>query len=175
MNFGGTIRLSRAGWLLALFFGVIIFFMYFSRFLTPGHGENKNLVDLKELLIGAIEASKLGGKKVIAGTKGELHVKSKGKTLEGANDPVTDADFASHCEMYHSLARAFPLVHIRSEEDSPDGEVCPESSVLMLVHPSEFPSIAPLPSAYVDPKDVTVWIDPLDATKEYTGNFFSTS
>lgn len=169
MNFGGTIRLSRAGWLLALFFGVIIFFMYFSKFLTPHNDENKNLVDLKELLIGAIEASNLGGKKVIKGTRGQLHVKSKGKTLEGANDPVTDADFASHCEMYHSLARAFPSVHIKSEEDSPD--VCPESSVLTL-QSIEFPSIYTLPSAYVDPKDVTIWIDPLDATKEYTGNVY---
>jgi Inositol monophosphatase family. len=71
-------------------------------------------VNLKKLLIAAIQAAENGGKEVIkVYLNGNLNEKSKGKTLEGANDPVTDADMKSHCAMYYSLVDQFPNIHVR--------------------------------------------------------------
>lgn len=41
-----------------------------------------------------------------------MQEQSKGKTLEGANDPVTDGDMQSHLEMFHSIKNAFSGVTV---------------------------------------------------------------
>ena len=45
-------------------------------------------------------------------------MKSKGYTKEGANDLVTLGDMLSHKQMYFSLRKEFPRLHIVSEEVS---------------------------------------------------------
>lgn len=98
---------------------------------------------------------------------------SKGKTKEGANDPVTEADFRSHCVMRLGLKRFFPKLRIFSEEDGGDHK-CPEHKSFDLDPTVLHESLDKhLPDdELIDAEDVTVWIDPLDATQEYTEKLF---
>lgn len=66
--------------------------------------------------------------------------------------------------MYMSLKNAFPTVTVISEEKSVG---CDENDVSNVKsHNSELDHVD---DVRVNPEDVTVWIDPLDATKEFTG------
>ncbi|KAL1377521.1 hypothetical protein pipiens_016207 [Culex pipiens pipiens] len=123
-------------------------------------------VNLRKLLIGSIQAAQRGGLEVVEVSKSiDLKVQSKGKTKEGANDPVTDADFRSHCVMADGLHRIFPKLRIISEEDSAK-QSCPDAKLFDL-DPTVMHETNVL-DEIVDIDEVTVWIDPLDATQEYT-------
>ena len=83
---------------------------------------------------------------------------------------MTDGDMRSHRAMYNGVLKAFPGLSVVSEEDDP--------------HPVDPATIPVLPEAdeevervvgegedvLVPAEDVDVWIDPLDATQEYTEN-----
>lgn len=128
---------------------------------------NPNEIDLRKLLIGGIQAAQLGGLEVLS-VADNIHTESKGRTKEGANDPLTNADLKSHCVMEQGLRRLFSKVAIISEEDVHAGD-CAEASHFEL-DPTVIDEDVHLPDDYLIPADdVTVWIDPLDATQEYTG------
>lgn len=97
-------------------------------------------------------------------------IHSKGKTKEGANDPVTEADFRSHCVMQRGLKRWFPKLRIFSEEDG--DRKCPDHKLFDLDPTVLHESIDIPDEDLIDADDVTVWIDPLDATQEYTERLF---
>jgi len=46
----------------------------------------------------------------------DIGEKSKGKTREGANNPVTDGDMKSHLAMFYGLKKSFQDLRIISEE-----------------------------------------------------------
>lgn len=105
----------------------------------------------------------------------DIGEKSKGKTLEGVNNPVTDGDMLSHHAMFYGLKKAFPLVNVISEEHDDDGDG-EQASVDMasipmpdMVRP-EVQDVIGSKDEHVAIDDIDVWIDPLDATKEYTEN-----
>lgn len=133
---------------------------------TYGLLENENKVNMRKLLIAAIQAAQKGGLEIldVAETR-DLKEKSKGKTDEGANDPITDADARSHCVMKKSLRRIFPRITIFSEEDK---QICVEANTFDL-DPTVLHETAQIPDTLVNADDVTIWIDPLDATQEFTG------
>ncbi|KAK9737596.1 Inositol monophosphatase family [Popillia japonica] len=87
----------------------------------------------------------------------------KGKTKEGANDSVTTADFNSHCAMISLLKHTLPNVKIISEEKTS----C-EHYQKLANKSTTIGSFDTLEDFFVNPWDITVWIDPLDATQEYT-------
>jgi len=177
---GGSVRINPAGILLVAV--VFILFVYFNLGGNNGgavssddlesYQKMSDSVSLKSLLAVSIEMAKRGGAEVKRiREQANIGEKSKGKTKEGANNPVTDGDMLSHRAMYHGLRKAFPHVNVISEED--DVEEIDLSTIPDAVktgHP-EVDDVIPLnEDAMVPVKDVDVWIDPLDATQEYTEN-----
>lgn len=174
MNLSGAVKINKCG-VLILSISVIILFYYllFDNSSRSRHYRsygfimrNPNEIDLRKLLIGGIQAAQLGGLEVLSVTE-DIQAKSKGKTKEGANDPVTNADLKSHCVMEQGLKRLFSKVAIISEEDVKD---CTETGHFEL-DPTVIDENVPLPEYVIPADDVTIWIDPLDATQEYTGEF----
>ncbi|XP_053692649.1 putative inositol monophosphatase 3 [Sabethes cyaneus] len=173
MNLGGSIRINKFGFLLIAI--VLVVLVYFS---SSGKSRNNyalsknpDEVNLRKLLIGSIQAAQRGGLEIVEVSKNvNYKVHSKGKTKEGANDPVTDADFRSHCVMADGLHRIFPKLKVVSEEDETKQE-CPDTKLFDL-DPTVIHENSNVPDDIVDINDVTVWIDPLDATQEYTENLY---
>uniref|UniRef100_A0A8D2JKF5 inositol-phosphate phosphatase n=2 Tax=Varanus komodoensis TaxID=61221 RepID=A0A8D2JKF5_VARKO len=95
-----------------------------------------------------------------------LHEKAKGKTREGAEEKLTSGDLLSNRQMYHLLRAAFPGVQINTEEhvDADDQEIISwDRSIPEDIKRQIQPKL-------VQADSVTMWIDPLDATQEYTEN-----
>lgn len=163
MNLGGVIHLRKTG--VCVLGGLILIILIYSTShrRSEKNGEDNNLVDLHKLLEVAIKAAEYGGKKVVE-TKDTMKVKSKGLTREGLQDSVTTADFLSHCAMTSILRHHFAALKIVSEEN----HSCKDSelqSIDFFVNTLEI-----IPKKLIDIKDITVWIDPLDATHEYAGS-----
>ncbi|TRY79927.1 hypothetical protein TCAL_07065 [Tigriopus californicus] len=168
---GGSVRINRWGLLLV---GAVAFLVFYT--FRGGKSVDKPIpsstapVSLKELLSVAIEAAHRGGVEVkrIREQVDDIGEKSKGKTKEGANNPVTDGDMLSHKAMYNSLRKAFPHVHVISEEDDPEQV---DLNLIKMPHLTndEINEIVK-DDVLVPANDIDVWIDPLDATQEYTEN-----
>lgn len=118
----------------------------------------------------AIEAAHRGGVEVkrIREQVDDIGEKSKGQTREGANNPVTDGDMLSHKAMYNTIKKAFPHVHVISEEDDPQQV---DLNLIKMPHLTNDEVDAIVGKDDLIPaNDIDVWIDPLDATQEYTEN-----
>ena len=170
MNFGGSVRINPTG--VALLCGVIILLVYFngggglSSRSTP-RGSDQT-VNLKELLSVAISVAEAGGREVVAvRNEADIGETSKGKTREGANDPKTDGDMRSHVQMYYGLKKAFPSIQIISEEHDDVEMDLSKVQNPSFSNPEVNQRLNDI-SIEVPADDVAVWIDPLDATQEYT-------
>lgn len=125
-------------------------------------------VSLKSLLAAAIRAAEIGGSQVVeVHDQVKFEIQSKGKTKEGMNDPVTEADYKSHCAMYHSLLEAFPSITVISEETSKN---CDKVTVTNIKDGTDNLNSYDIKDEIINADDITVWIDPLDATQEFTEN-----
>lgn len=136
-------------------------------------------------------ASERGGTEVVkVRQNNNLNEKSKGKTREGVNDVLTQGlfytngkqnktlfnkkykfigDLKSHIVMVHALSAAFPGLRIISEEHSGSEENSNYDIIPIHVDRDlNDEKYAKLPNGLELPlSELTVWIDPLDATKEY--------
>ena len=99
-----------------------------------------------------------------------LQATSKGLTLEGIVDPLTEGDMESHKVIVHGFHNLFPFITVVSEEhDHSDNEKQPVdikmSDILNISG-----DLSNKEDEEVSTDDILIWVDPLDATKEYTEN-----
>ncbi|XP_070587201.1 Golgi-resident adenosine 3',5'-bisphosphate 3'-phosphatase-like [Erythrolamprus reginae] len=172
------IRLSPLGVAVFCLLGLAVLYHLYSGFLAgrfalfvlggpPAPAAAGGLVDLRELLAASMAAAVRGGAEVRRVLEeNALHPRAKGKTREGAEEKMTSGDLLSNRKMYFLLKAAFPDVQINSEEhlDENDPEVVSwdhtiPDDVARQVQPKLVPA-----------ESITMWIDPLDATQEYTEN-----
>uniref|UniRef100_A0A1A8GB70 inositol-phosphate phosphatase n=1 Tax=Nothobranchius korthausae TaxID=1143690 RepID=A0A1A8GB70_9TELE len=123
-------------------------------------------VDLTDLLAVSVEAARMGGievKKVR--DDNTLEEKAKGETREGAKELLTQGDMHSHRKMFNFIKNTFPDITVHSEErdNSADSvswnQEIPADILTKVKKGQDVPA-----------ESITVWIDPLDATQEYTEN-----
>lgn len=163
------IRLSPLGVAVFCLLGVGVIYHLYAGVLSNRLAafRQKQTVDLRELLALSLEAAVQGGREVKRiRLEDTLEERSKGKTKEGANEMLTLGDLNSHRKMYYLIKNTYPYLQVNSEEhDNADGE----ATIWMRNIPSEILSKIPA-GKLVPAESVTVWIDPLDATQEYTEN-----
>ncbi|XP_038659113.1 Golgi-resident adenosine 3',5'-bisphosphate 3'-phosphatase-like [Scyliorhinus canicula] len=157
---GVSVSRSRVFLCILLLIGVI-YYRYF------GLVRNRDSqVDLRQLLALAIRAAEEGGKAVReVRVSDSLGQRSKGKTKEGADELLTTGDLLSHGRMSSLFSNSFPGIKLISEEH--DTSKVNKS----LTWNYEIPNLVQesiVNARMVSTKSVTVWIDPLDATQEYT-------
>ncbi|ODN03577.1 putative inositol monophosphatase 3 [Orchesella cincta] len=191
MNLGGTVRINRCGLIfIAAITLLIIFYAYGgnSNSVTNNSNASSNSlsasavsasssdltspadkVSLRKLLSAAIDIAKRGGIEVVDVRKSSatLDETIKGKTKEGVKDSATAGDYRSHRVMYYSLRKTFPGIKVISEEHDPSADI---GDVILASTVNEEVEQYMKGDEIVNAEDVTVWIDPLDATKEYTEN-----
>lgn len=101
---------------------------------------------------------------------GKIDEKNKGNLASGISDPLTKADLESHKILTSSIRSSFPDVALISEEKDHAKDThamvppsIPPIDLAVIMH-----ALSSLKMDSVDHEDVVVWIDPLDATKEFT-------
>ncbi|XP_036940304.1 inositol monophosphatase 3 [Acanthopagrus latus] len=162
------IRLSPLGVAVFCLLGVGVIYHLYAGVISSRLAafRQRRTVDLRDLLAASVEAAAQGGLEVKAVRDGNnLKEKSKGKTREGASEPLTMGDVQSHRRMFNLIKNTFPDVTVHSEEH--------DNKVDKISWSRDIP--ADILDKIEGGKDVpaesiTVWIDPLDATQEYTEN-----
>ena len=129
------------------------------------HQYADDTVKISTLLSASIHLTQLAGKEVVSVRQNndpEIQAKVKGHTSEGAKEYVTLGDQKSNHLIVGGLLAQWPSLKLRSEE------------VGVAMEPIIFPLLNKQVAKVkerdeeVDIDDVTIWIDPLDATQEYT-------
>ncbi|XP_070989200.1 inositol monophosphatase 3 [Oncorhynchus clarkii lewisi] len=128
---------------------------------------SKRTVNLRDLLALSVEAAVQGGREVKrVREEDKLEEKTKGKTKEGASEKLTQGDLNSHRKMYYLIKNTYPYVQVNSEEHD---ETKNELGVWNRDIPADILKSVEV-GRDVPADSITIWIDPLDATQEYTEN-----
>eukprot|EP00118_Oscarella_pearsei_P026879 m.310536 g.310536 ORF g.310536 m.310536 type:complete len:361 (+) comp52346_c0_seq1:24-1106(+) len=165
--FSSSIKPSPVGIAIIVFILVGVVYLYIR---GPAHEAShpKGKVLISHVLSAALDLAERGGQ-AVAKVRLEQNVEEKVKavTKEGKAEFVTKGDVTSHRAILKGLIKAFPDINYISEEHEEEREL--DVVVPNMLH-EEILSIANKGTDAVPISDVSVWIDPLDATQEYTEN-----
>ncbi|XP_060572237.1 inositol monophosphatase 3-like [Ruditapes philippinarum] len=160
-----NVRINPLGGAVVICIVLVLFFYVFGLpdFFT--HAEER--VSMKELLSASVVLARRGGDRVKEIRRADtLHEKVKGETKEGAKELVSHGDMESHNAIFYGLAKAFPGLYVVSEEHEKtplDFSKIPDIDLHLPEVEAQVLSDQSIPKS-----EITVWIDPLDATQEYT-------
>lgn len=142
-----------------------------------------SMISINDLLAHCIVALKTAGIEVVNSSllKNDIlhNIDSKGKTKEGVDDIVTSVDVKSSDIIKNSIRDSYRRLKIVSEEDDQhqfghDQPVLPIERVKFAndIHSNklEIESDKSFNDVLLPQNELLVWIDPLDATKEYSEN-----
>ncbi|OWF45045.1 inositol monophosphatase 3-like [Mizuhopecten yessoensis] len=161
-----NIKLNPIG--AAMFLAVALCLIIYA-FGVPKWFNREPTVSMKELLTASIELARRGGTKVKdIRLKNILEEKVKGKTAEGADEMLTQGDSESNRAIVYGMSKAFSGIEIISEET--DLKPVNFKTIEDVSKKLEEVNNIIKDDEMVPKKDITVWVDPLDATKEYTEN-----
>jgi len=154
---------------------IVFAFVYLSYLLW---GDEQKLpemieVDLRDLLSYAVLAVEMGGHAIRQLHEERLMDKAvKGQTDEGKDEYLTKADLVSNHLIMEVLQR-YPALHVISEERQSD--FLPTEREADKYRSDNYKLwlgfrdiVAKLPNPKRKLSKITVWVDPLDATQEYT-------
>ncbi|CAB3408619.1 unnamed protein product [Caenorhabditis bovis] len=147
-----------------LYLGYLIFF-------ASGDGLPEIDVDLKDVISYAVLAVEMGGIAVHkVHQEKSLNAAAKGLTDEGKEELLTRADLISNHLILDILQR-FPRLSVVSEEKEStmsEREIEPYRSDNYAVWQSVKEILNKIPSRRLELDEVRVFVDPLDATQEFT-------
>lgn len=160
-----NIRINPVGGAVFIALGVCAALYMFG---LPDWFHREPRVSMKELLSVCIQLAEKGGKivKDVRLASKSLEEKLKGKTDEGVKDVKTEGDTQSHRAIVYGLAKAFPGLKVISEEK----DLKPVNLLEIEDTKKELDEVTQTISSdqSIASSKITVWVDPLDATKEYT-------
>lgn len=168
---------SRAG--LAIAVGICILLLIWNgapwsagRVRATGTGSRAGTVAVDELLAAIVAATQAAGAEVVA-VAASHRLGTRLKQGGQSSGPVTSADLRSDGVLVSRLRAAFPSVRLVSEEENErqkDAAAAEQSGSSSPTSPPRGESElgVALPRMEVQSSSVRVWLDPLDATKEFT-------
>ncbi|CAD5111723.1 DgyrCDS1012 [Dimorphilus gyrociliatus] len=126
-------------------------------------------VDMRELMSVSIDLAEKGGNRILAVKNNDKEAVVKGKTKEGAKEYKTKADLSSHEVITGGFKKVYgDTLTVKSEEKSDvDEKIQPITSSIDLANKDIFQQLSEN-NIRVAKSDITIWVDPLDATQEYT-------
>lgn len=163
-----SVRLTGTGIFVLLIGGLLLLYAIYT-FFSAVIVDRAEVVNMKELLVTCIDLAVRGGNRLWSirrgHSSGPFDKKIKGKTKEGADELLTKGDLESHRIIRHGFSKAFPQLKVISEEHDATSPVDTDYQTSL----DTLPTIELFQPADIVPvSDVTIWIDPLDATQEYT-------
>lgn len=145
-----------------------------------------SLIRLTDLMAHCIVALQIAGREVVKlsliNNEQLDHVGSKGKTKEGVDDVVTGVDLKSHHMIVSTIKDSYRRLNLVSEEDSTkafeglrlEKDILPikrvEFATLLRNNLHQIENQHEDRNSLIAQHETLVWIDPLDATKEYSEN-----
>lgn len=145
-----------------------------------------SMIKFSDLMAHCVVALRIAGDEVVKRSliyNSQINqVGSKGKTLEGADDVVTGVDMKSHQIILRAIKDSYRRLNIVSEEDTThvfegmlaEDDILPiDRKKFAQMLRTDLHSIEGLHAnrgALIAQDETLVWIDPLDATKEYSEN-----
>ncbi|CAH8494197.1 unnamed protein product [Dicrocoelium dendriticum] len=161
-----TFRLSKQGWCV-IFILVAVFVLYYlsgSSYVGRLQGD---VISIRTLLTQSIYLSEDAGY-FIASTYSPSSLETRAKASAGGliKELLTNMDLASHSVIVSGLSKFFPTVRVISEEHPPS--TSPFFNHAGDPFHSSFEKELSDSDFFVPASDLTVWVDPLDATQELT-------